>query len=196
MTQVHDCCPSRQGIGKEDRRVRGHEKICKDLYRANGTWLLTPKRVQDALRDIGVVEIADDAVVVVRRVLDSAVVLDRGLDREVDRVERVERHDVTAVECVVPGGHRRWGCQRPELVSNRAHRKGRADRHEKRDLQLATVGAQDAVRDDGAQRMADDYRRLLGQLGRHYPVDLVAYTGPRRIEENVAREGLKGLLVD
>ncbi len=45
MTQVHDCCPSRQGIGKEDRKSRSefpHESgrhLSKRPDCAAGSWV-------------------------------------------------------------------------------------------------------------------------------------------------------------
>src|SRR5438552_4026978 len=123
----------------------------------------TAEGVQDSLCDVGIVEIPDDAMAIIGVVLDRGIVFDRGSDREVVRIQWVERYDIASVKCVVPGVNRRRRSQGSELIADRANRERRTDSHEQWYAKRAAVGAQDAVSHDGTQRMAHDDRGLLGQ---------------------------------
>ena len=84
-------------------------------------------------------------------VSDCGIVFDCGSNREVVRIQRVERYDVPRVKSVVPGVHRRRRSQRTELIANGANCERRTDSHEQGYAKRATVGAQDTVSNDGAQ---------------------------------------------
>src|SRR5882672_3005238 len=61
---------------------------------------LRDQRPQDPLCHSGVVEIAYNAMAIGRVILDCAIILDARLNREIRRVQRIERNDVPAVERV------------------------------------------------------------------------------------------------
>src|SRR2546428_3182248 len=128
-------------------------------------------------------------------VLDRGIVFDRGSDREVVRIQWVERYDIASVKCVVPGVNRRRRSQGSELIADRANRERRTDSHEQWYAKRAAVGAQDAVSNDGAQRVAHDDRGLLGQFTGNDLVDFVPHSGAGGVQEDVASEYLERLLI-
>lgn len=76
-----------------------------------------------------------------RVILDCAMILDARLNREIRRVQRIERNDVPAVERVVPSIDWPRKPQRPELVTHRTDSQRRADRYVKRNAEPSAVGA-------------------------------------------------------
>lgn len=48
------------------------------------------ERIQDPFRYVGIVEIADDAMVVIGLISDRVVVLDRGLNRKILRIGKIK----------------------------------------------------------------------------------------------------------
>jgi hypothetical protein len=130
-------------------------------------------------------------VAIVRVILDRVAVLYLRLDREVLAVEWVKRDNVSLVEGVVPGLHRRGETQRPQLISDRTYCEGRSDRNKQRNPKRASLGAQHVVGDYRAERMANDDGRFLGELARHDSIDLIAHTRTRRVEIDVSRKYLQ-----
>ena len=92
--------------------LRGYERMhnsALDLVkeRVTAQIRLSIQARQDVLRDIPVVQIAINGVVILGAVVHLAVIRYRGIDRKIVRIERIEGDYVVRVVGVVPGAYRR-----------------------------------------------------------------------------------------